>query len=103
MELLTINEIEKSLAEARSYIQEAIDASRGIDSLKKMAAALLDHANNIKLEREKIIKVEEDVPIPLHLVCLKHGLPYNDAERILAINSIKNPNFVSGEISIYAR
>lgn len=101
--MLNIREIEESLAIARGYIQEAIETSRGITPLKDMAAVLLNHANDIKIERENIIKVEVDIPLPLHLICLKYGLPYNYAERIHSINNCKHPNFVSGEISIYAR
>lgn len=103
MELLTINEIEQMLAETRSYLQEAVDESRGMESLKKMAALLLDHANAVKIEREKIVKVEIENRMPLHLICLKYGLPYNYADRLRAINKIRHPNFVSGEVAVYAR
>jgi hypothetical protein len=42
--------------------------------------------------------------MPLHLVCLKYGLPYTDAERLLGVNrQIRNPNFADGEVLVYAR
>ncbi len=96
-------DLENSLATVRGMLQSAIDQDRTLDSLKAMARSLLEHVNTVKLEREKIVKVNLDNPLPLHLVCLKYGLPYNYAERIHSINRIKNPNFTSGEVSIYVR
>ncbi len=102
--IMTINEIESTLADVRTDIQSSVDESRQIESLKDMAVNLLVHVNDIKLEREKIVDVEIDNTMPLHLVCLKYGLPYNYAERIRSINHIKNPNFTpAGEVRIYAR
>lgn len=102
--IMAINEIEAMLAEVRTDIQTSVDESRQTQSLKDMAVTLLTHVNSIKLEREKIVVVEIDNEMPLHLVCLKYGLPYNYAERIHSINYIKNPNFTpSGEVRIYAR
>lgn len=100
--IFTINEIESSLAAAREYLQNAMDQARGMQSLKDMARSILRHVNEIKLERERIVQVEMDNEIPLHLVCLKYNLSYNYAERILSINpQIQNPNFVSGRVSVY--
>lgn len=102
--IMTINEIESTLADVRTDIQTSVDESRQMQSLKDMAVSLLEHVNNIKLEREKIVSVEIDSEMPLHLVCLSNGLSYSYAERIYSINSIKNPNFTpSGEVRIYAR
>jgi hypothetical protein len=101
--ILTIGDIEKSVADVRTEIRTAVDSERSLDSLRDMARQLLFHVNTIKLEREKIRTVEVDNSMPLHLVCLRYGLPYSYAERIHAINTIKNPSFVSGEISIYAK
>ena len=99
---MTVNELESSLAEVRGSLQEAITLSRESTSLKQQALQLQTHVNSIKLEREKIIRVLLDNPMPLHLVCLRYGLPYNAAERLLTINSIRNPNCASGEVSVYA-
>ena len=41
--------------------------------------------------------------IPLHLICLKYGLPYSAAEQFLGMNAIRNPSFVSGLVNLYAR
>lgn len=99
---MTVHELEGSLAAVRGSLQEAIDLSRQNTSLKQQALRLQTHVNSIKLEREKITRVRLDNPMPLHLLCLRHGLPYNAADRLLSINAIKNPNCVSGEVNIYA-
>lgn len=99
---MTVNELESSLAVVRASLQEAVELSRQSTSLKQQALQLQIHVSNIKLEREKIIRILLDNPMPLHLVCLRYGLPYNAAERLLTINSIRNPNCASGEVSVYA-
>jgi prophage DNA circulation protein len=73
-----------------------------MQSLKRMARSLLEHVNTVKLERDRIITIVLDNTRPLHLVCLKYGLPYNMSDRLLSINQgIRNPSFTSGEIQIY--
>lgn len=100
--IMNARELEESLELARTSLQEAVDSARGMQSLKVQAVQLLTHVSTIKLERDKIVTVTIDCPIPLHLVCLKYGLPYNYAERILSINpQIDNPCGVSGDIQIY--
>lgn len=101
-EVMTINELESTLAIVRTRIEAAVETAREMDSLKTMAVSLLNHVNTVRLEREKMITVRLDNPMPLHLVCLKYGLPYTDAERLLKVNrGIQNPNFASGEVMIY--
>ncbi len=103
-DVLTVRDIEDSLASTRAYLQEAVDVSRGQSSLKRLADVLLQHATRVKLEKEKIKIVVVDNPIPIHRVCQVHGLPYTYATRILALNpQIRNPNFVSGEVKVYVR
>lgn len=99
----TVNELETSLAESRDMIQAAIDSDggRSIASLKVIARVLLDHVNNTKLEREKIITVLLDNPMPLHIVCLRYGLDYHYAERLVAINNIPRPNSTAGQVRVY--
>lgn len=101
--VMNVREIETTLYIVREVTQAAINATRQNENLKQMAVALLKHVTAVKLEREKIITVRLDNALPLHLVCLKYGLPYKAAERILPLNSIPNPNFTAGEIDIYAR
>jgi len=102
-DLLTVDDIEKSLAAAREYMQTLIDRDRTLQSLKSLALALQEHAWQIKLESEKLVTVTVDNALPLHLVCHMNGLPYNYAPRILSVNNIQNPNFVTGEIKVYAK
>ncbi len=103
-QILTVDEIELILGNARTGLQAGVDLSRNTQSLKTMAADLLAHVNDIKLERDKIVTVETQNTLPLHLLCLKYGLPYNYANRINSINRIKNPSFTpAGEVRIYVR
>jgi len=102
-QVLTVRELDLSLAAARTAIQAAIDADRSQQSLKTLARTLLDHVAIVKLERDRIARILLDNPMPLHLVCLMRGLPYAYAERILAINDIAHPNFAAGEVDVYAR
>jgi hypothetical protein len=101
--VMTVAEIEDSLADIRTLLQAAVNDNREADTLKAQARVLLEHANQIKVEREKIVAVELDNSMPLHLVCLRNGLPYNYADRLLSINSIKATNFTAGTVNIYAR
>jgi len=102
--IMTIDEIEGTLAEIRTDIQAAVTSARGMGSLKQTAETLLVYVSRIKLERDKIITVETPGEMPLHLICLRYGLPCACAERIHSINAIKHPNYVpAGEVRIYAR
>ncbi|MDA8137929.1 MAG: DNA circularization N-terminal domain-containing protein [Desulfobacteraceae bacterium] len=102
--VLDVRALERSLAQVRTQIQAAIDIDRAQPALKKAAADLLRHVNVIKLERDRIARIALDNTLPLHLVCLMRGLPYQMAERILAINpKIAHPTFADGEVDIYVR
>lgn len=102
-EVMNVRAIESTLAAVNAAILQAVSAARPAHALKGLASLLTEHVGTIKLERENIVPITLDNPMPLHLVCLKYGLPYRAAERILAINRIPNPNFTSGRIDIYAR
>lgn len=100
----TVAELEASLDIARAMLQEAIDLDRSMTALNDLALALLNHIGNIKLDRENMVAVTLDNPLPLHLVCLRYGLPYGSAERLLTINTgLVNPNITSGEVLVYVR
>lgn len=110
-EVMTTNDLERSLAIVRGDMQEAIDATRDtgnssnmqvINELKSMSRSLTDHVDEIKLERDRMVTVRLDNPMPLHLVCLRYGLSYQYAARLQAVNNISSPNFTSGEIVVYA-
>jgi prophage DNA circulation protein len=102
-QVMNINELEATLAVVRARIEAAVGKAREMDSLKTMAVSLLHHVNNVRLEREKMQAVVLDNAMPLHLVCLKYGLPYQDAERLIRVNNIPNPNFTAGEVMVYVR
>ncbi len=102
VQIMNIRELEETLAIVRRRIEGAVAKAREMNSLKQMAEALTIQVNRVRLERERMIKVVLDNPMPLHLVCLKYGLPYTDAERLLKVNRIRKPNFTSGEVFVYA-
>lgn len=100
---MIINELESTLAVVRARLSAALEEDRAMEDLKIMAAALLTQVNAVRLQREKMIAVVLDNPLPLHLVCLRYGLPYQDAERLLRVNrGIRHPNFAAGEVMVYA-
>jgi hypothetical protein len=110
-EIMNVRELDYCLAIIRKFCAERIGifgtideaSSREVPAIKEMCAALLYYVKTIKIEMEKIIEIDVDPAMPLHLVCLNHGLPYPMAERVLSINNIDNPNKVIGRIKIYVR
>ena len=122
--LMTVNDIERALVNVRTEIQISINGAREnivlpilppaaisegmeseskiVDKFKELARELFIHANEVKLEIEKIIRVEIENETPLHLICLMYNLDYNAADRIHAINDIKAPSFTKGNIGIYS-
>lgn len=102
-QILTITEIEGALATVRSDLQESIDAAREMQSLKTLASTLTDYVITIKKSKPPLVTVRIDNAMPLHLICLKYGLAYNEADQLMAINRIRNPNFTSGEVQVYVR
>ncbi len=67
-----------------------------------MCSTLLAYVSKVKLEIENIVDIQVDSYLPLQIICLQNGLPYRMADRVLSINSIYNPAFVRGKVSIYA-
>jgi hypothetical protein len=108
-QIMNAREIDHVLYLIRKFCQERIGvygsndptATREVPSLKAMCSAILAYVETVKLEMEAIVTIDVDPPMPLHMVCLREGLPYAMAERILSINSIGNSNAVSGKINIY--
>jgi prophage DNA circulation protein len=104
--LLDIRQIDRSLQISNRMAQDAIDSARAIgcpaDPLKECVNALIDHTTYIKLEMERIKEINIAYETPLHLICLQNGLPASMAERIVGLNSLKNPSFVKGKVNIYA-
>ncbi len=95
-------EIETILALTNTAVQRALEGDRGNIALKLMSTDLYNAAVRLKQSGENVTTVRIDNPTPLHLICLRYGLPYNAAPRVLALNpQIKDPNRVSGEILMY--
>lgn len=102
--IMNVDQAEAALYTVRSYIQEAIDLNRDVKTLPQMAYHLLEHVSRVKMDYEQVVQVEVEIPTSLFLICLKHGLPYGAVERVHALNpQFPNPNFVHGQVSIYAR
>lgn len=98
---MNVREIESTLYAVRELNGAAVESNREITSVKLLSDRLLDHVVKTKLDSEKIISIEVDNEMPLHLVCLKYGLPYQAADRIMLINRIRHPNFTRGGVDIY--
>ena len=102
-DVMTVNDLEQTLALVRTNIQNTVDVAREVQSLKDIALVLLIYVEQIKIQREKLVQVRLDNTMPLHLVCLKYNLPYAYAERLYKINAPQNPSYMSGLVSIYVR
>lgn len=101
--VMNVTELEKSLALVRSRLQTALSEARQITALNSMARNLLHHVTTVKLERERIITVSIDNPMPLHLVCLHHGVSYRTAQRVMSINpAVANPSHCPRSVALYA-
>jgi prophage DNA circulation protein len=99
---MNVAELEQTLAAAGTRLQAAVDAERSLEGLKAMALALVDAVNEVKVTAENVATVAVDNIVPLHLICLRYGLPYADAERLVALNpGIRNPSFIEGEVKVY--
>lgn len=108
-EVQSLQQIERSLAETRGFLQSSIDGNRAtneggeVDGIKISSEALLFHVTKTKAEIDRIRTVEIVSGFaPLHLILTKEKEPFNKAERVLSLNEVKNPTFISGEVLIYA-
>jgi prophage DNA circulation protein len=111
-DVMTANDLEATLAIVRKCVQDSTsietsagrytDIARSMSQLRAMASALVRHVSAVKLEREKIVVRLIPAAIPMHLVCLHEGLPYQYADRIMSLNpSVQNPSFSRGNVSVY--
>ncbi|HOX50486.1 MAG TPA: DNA circularization N-terminal domain-containing protein [Fibrobacteria bacterium] len=98
----TADQIEAMVFDARELIQEARPWSNDPASLDRLALALQDQYRARLVDFERLVEVEILKPTPLHVVCHRHGLPYNVAERLVLLNRIRNPSFVQGKVLLYA-
>ena len=101
--VLTVENLEQSLYDARAIMQDAITIDRTQRAITTSALFLVKHVNKIKVEREYLQTVNIHSEMPLHIILNRQGLPYNYADRVCSVNKIRNPNFVSGKVAVYAR
>jgi prophage DNA circulation protein len=99
--IMTPESLENSLATVREFINRVLPVSKSPERLKKMAATLTDSVLRIKMEYMTTRKVKVEHETPLHKILLDNGLDYKAAERICAINNVKNPTFMHGEVLVY--
>ena len=90
-----VNASRTEVRTASAYLEDS-------EALFAVALALLRQYRDRLVEFENIREIEVKDPIPLHLLCLRLGLPYNMAERLVLINDIRNPSFVQGKVRVYA-
>ena len=66
-----------------------------------MAATLTESILKIKMEYMTTRTVKVEYETPLHKILLDNGLNYKAAERVCALNNVKNPTFMKGEVLVY--
>lgn len=100
-QIMSIDQIERSLEAVRTIIQNGIDAAREMQTLKKMALTLLVNVDQIRIDRPSIYEITIDNEKPLHAILLAEGIDYRMAERIMTINpQISNPFAVRGSVRL---
>ncbi|MFA6688873.1 MAG: hypothetical protein WCS18_05275 [Sphaerochaetaceae bacterium] len=105
VDLMTPAQLESCLAMAREYIQLAIDDGVDGDSaaaLRRQARDLAEKVRRVRLEYMRTRTVQVDDPTPLHKILLDQGISYRAACRVAALNDVKNPTFMQGEVLVYA-
>lgn len=112
-QIMTITEVDAVAAIARESVKAAIEAVRaaygtsgyGLElSLKKQALIVQQAADVVRLKRERITDYEVPSDMPLHILAFNLYGDIKEADRLLRINNIKNPNFLkAGEtLRVYA-
>jgi hypothetical protein len=100
---MSTNDLQSMLILIRKFAQKTMILDRLNIDAKNMSSAILQFVNDIKLKR-MTVKTITVSNIPMHALLLQVGLPYQAADRILALNpDIKNPNYLSGVVKIYAQ
>lgn len=101
--IMTPETLENSLATVREFINKVLPVAVSPERLKKMAATLSASVLKIKMEYMTTKTVNVPYETPLHKVLLDNGLKYKAADRICALNGVKNPTFMNGEVLVYDR
>lgn len=100
-DFLTVDDIERSLYQARLIAQEALDNDRDNQPIRDMMEALVRHVDDIKLKKQRL-KTITVTDMPMHLLMHTLGQTYGMAEITAKVNSIPCPNFVNGSVKVYA-
>lgn len=99
--IMTPETLENSLAAVREFINRVLPVSKSLGRLKKMAATLTESILKLKMEYMTTRTVKVEYETPLHKILLDNGLNYKAAERVCALNNVKNPTFMKGEVLVY--
>ncbi|MBR6941862.1 MAG: DNA circularization N-terminal domain-containing protein [Fibrobacter sp.] len=99
--IMTPETLENSLAAVREFINRVLPVSKSPGRLKKMAATLTESILKLKMEYMTTRTVKVEYETPLHKILLDNGLNYKAAERVCALNNVKNPTFMKGEVLVY--
>lgn len=101
--ITTPGDLEDAVAIARRFIQNVLPVAICPERLKKQAAILSDAVLRIKMEYMTTKKINVEHETPMHKIALENGLDYKACDRLCALNNIKNPTFVQGEVLVYER
>lgn len=99
--IMTPVDIENSVATVRDFINKVLPISVCPDIIKRQAAALTEAVLRLKVQYMTTKTVVYHQATPIHKIALDNGLNYKAADRLCALNNIKNPTFVKGEVLVY--
>lgn len=99
---MNVSELETTLAAARNRLQAEISSARSLHTLRDMALELAAAVDQVKHGGERIVVIDVTAVVPLHLLCLRQGIPYSDADRLMCLNTaLRNPTFTTGTVQIF--
>jgi len=99
--IMTTQDLDYMIAQIRTNVQSAVVLDRNNTSLRTLSATIIDQYNTLRknLRTTKVMQVNN---MPLMALLLQLGQPYYMADLYLSMNpQIRNPNFVSGNITVY--
>jgi len=98
--VMSINEIEQTSQDVRSFIDEAVQEDRDNRAVINQARIIQQYTDEIKLERDQIITVQTNTTSLFQLM-RQYGISYHRADENLALNpDVQNPNFISGFVRL---
>jgi prophage DNA circulation protein len=103
--VMSVQDIEAVLYNTRALLQTAVEALRDANmayaELVTMASTLALFVDTIKLKKRTVTTVTVN-DMPLQVLLLQLGLPYNAFDRVLALNpQITCPSFITGDVKVY--